>query len=197
VTAAGRSRVSRIPVFMRDRTPARSPECCASSLCTGAALQIPTFLFSDKPLGIPVVAWPNWQRKAMDPRHNSETTALLQNATNDPNTEHHTSLPPKNAVAPEYFLPIAFIAAVAMASTSVTSYYAYATILCSDPRHCEGAETSRYASLVAISTCIANMLGMSALGYLQKLVISNQKRGLLLWMLCRSMSAVMLFVGGK
>jgi hypothetical protein len=136
-------------------------------------------------------------KKAMDPGHNSETTVLLQTAANEPPTSHPPSLPPKNTIAPEYFLPIAFIAAVAMASTSATSYYAYATILCSDPRHCEGAETSRYASLVAISTCIANMLGMSALGYLQKLVILNQKRGMLLWMLCRSMSAVMLFVGGK
>jgi hypothetical protein len=124
----------------------------------------------------------------------SVTAPLLRvssNATTDAGT------PNNETTSPKLFLPIALLFALAMASTAATAYYAYATILCTDPRHCSGTETSRYAGIVAAATCVANSLSMSALGYLQKLVTLNKKRCLLLWMLCRAMSAVMLLAGDE
>ncbi|KAF2276640.1 uncharacterized protein EI97DRAFT_397398 [Westerdykella ornata] len=96
---------------------------------------------------------------------------------------------------PEHVLPIALLASLAMASTAATSYYAYATLLCRDPAHCRGDEKSRYAGTVAVAVSAANVFGILALGHLQKLSVSNQKLGLLLWMGTRSMSAVMLLLG--
>ncbi|KAF2677299.1 hypothetical protein K458DRAFT_396191 [Lentithecium fluviatile CBS 122367] len=103
--------------------------------------------------------------------------------------------PKPDGSRPEYFLPIALLAALAMSSTAATSYYAYATLMCHDPAQCEGAEKSRYAGTIAITTSVANIAGVMALGHLQKFSIRNSKLGLLLWMLTRSMSAVMLLVG--
>ncbi|RMZ66207.1 major facilitator superfamily transporter [Pyrenophora seminiperda CCB06] len=128
-----------------------------------------------------------------DVDHDEEVAALLQSGSS---AEIDVPNSPQNQLtAPTYFLPIALLAALAMASTAATAYFAYATILCNDAQHCEGTETSKYAGLVAASTCIANILGMFALGGLQKLAISNRKGGLLLWVLFRSMSSVMLLVG--
>lgn len=94
-------------------------------------------------------------------------------------------------------LPIALLAALAMASTAATAYYAYASILCRDPKNCEDMEISEYAKAVAGATFVANTLGLAALGYLQKLSNTNRKLGLVLWVLCRAMSPVMLLAGGK
>lgn len=99
--------------------------------------------------------------------------------------------------APEYVLPIALLAALAMASTAATSFYAYATLLCGDPANCKGNEKSRFAGTVAVTSSIANILSMLALGHLQKLCKTNHKAGLLIWLLTRSMSAVMLVLGGS
>jgi len=129
--------------------------------------------------------------------HDNEIAALLPSGSSAPDIDTPNSSRKYHLTTPEYFLPIALFAALAMASTAATAYFTYATILCNDPQNCGSTETSKYAGLVAASTCIANVLGMSALGSLQKLVISNRKRGLLLWMLCRSMSTVMLLVGGE
>lgn len=129
--------------------------------------------------------------------YEEETTALLENEAGHVASPELTAGPTEQEFASEYALPVALLAALAMASTSATAYFAYATLVCKDPQHCEGGETSRYAGFVAGATCIANILGMSALGYLQKLATTNRKLGLLLWMLCRSMSAVMLLVGGE
>lgn len=130
-----------------------------------------------------------------------ETTALLHDAEGDENTPHS---PLKDAKVteqqdfdPQYVLPIALLAALAMASTAATSYFAFATLLCKDPQHCQGDETVKYAGFVAIATCTANILGMSSLGHLQKLSTTNRRLGLLLWMVCRSMSAVALLAGGE
>lgn len=94
-------------------------------------------------------------------------------------------------------LPVALLAALAMSSTAATSYFAYATLLCKDPAHCEGNEKSRYAGTVAITAAVANIMGMMALGHLQKISMRNSKLSLLLWMITRSMSAVMLLLGGQ
>ncbi|KAF1950198.1 hypothetical protein CC80DRAFT_520154 [Byssothecium circinans] len=134
-----------------------------------------------------------------DPFINAEeTTPLLQGDQNLARGDHdeercHPTL--QKAGAPEFVLPVAMLAALAMASTAATAYFAYATLLCKDARHCEGDEMVKYASLVAATTCGANLLGLSALGFLRKLVTTNRKVGLMLWMLCRSMSAVMLLLG--
>ncbi|RYO97159.1 hypothetical protein DL765_011328 [Monosporascus sp. GIB2] len=127
--------------------------------------------------------------------YEQETTALLEDEPSDGNSRAHNATPTSQEFVPEYALPVALLAALAMASTSATAYFAYATLLCRDPRHCESGETSRYAGFVAAATCIANILGISALGYLQRLAATSRKLGLLLWMLCRSMSAVMLLLG--
>lgn len=132
----------------------------------------------------------------------NETTALLhedRNSTdwgnnNDP--FNYITLP-KHHGAPELFLPIALLAALAMASTAATAYFAYATLLCKDAQHCDSGETTKFISLVAIAVCFSNLLGLSALGYLRKLVTTNRKLGLMLWILCRSLSAVALLIGGE
>ncbi|GAW14667.1 hypothetical protein ANO14919_040700 [Xylariales sp. No.14919] len=127
-----------------------------------------------------------------------ETTALLRET--DVEITHHlppndTKVAERRGFDPYYVLPIAPLAALAMASTAATSYYAFATLICNDPQRCQGDEIVRYAGFVAGATCTANILGMSSLGYLQKLSTRNRKRGLLLWVICRAMSAVVLLVG--
>lgn len=94
-------------------------------------------------------------------------------------------------------LPVALLAALAMAFTAATSYFAYASLLCDDPKDCSGDESGRFAGLVAAATWGANIVGMSALGILQRLVIDNYKRGMLIWVACRSMSVLVLLFGGE
>ncbi|KAI0445783.1 major facilitator superfamily domain-containing protein [Xylaria telfairii] len=128
-----------------------------------------------------------------------ETRALLHDAEGDENTQHSpikdVKITEQQGFDPQYVLPIALLAALAMASTAATSYFAFATLLCKDPQHCQGDETVKYAGFVAIATSTANILGMSSLGHLQKLSTTNRRLGLLLWMVCRSMSAVALLAG--
>ncbi|KAF2179238.1 MFS general substrate transporter [Zopfia rhizophila CBS 207.26] len=130
-----------------------------------------------------------------------ETTTLLENEYQQEQGLHESCSQNGNedqgvgSFSPEYILPLALFAALAMASTAATEYFAYATLLCKDPRQCEGGETSKYAGFIAAATSVANILGMLALGPLQKLSTINRKLGLLLWMCCRSMSAVMLLLG--
>ncbi|KAI0468892.1 major facilitator superfamily domain-containing protein [Xylaria cf. heliscus] len=127
-----------------------------------------------------------------------ETTALLH-GTEAENTQYSspkdTKITAQHDFNPQYVLPIALLSALAMASTAATSYFAFATLLCKDPRHCKGDETVKYAGFVAVAACTANILGMSSLGHLQKLLTMNRRLGLLLWMVCRSMSAIVLLVG--
>jgi hypothetical protein len=127
----------------------------------------------------------------------------VQSAEEGDSLLHNDSEPATPEVAqqsvstkPEYLLPIALLAALAMSSTAATSYYAYATVICNNPAQCEGDEEYRYAGTIAITVSITNIAGMMALGHLQKLSTKNSKLSLLLWMLTRSMSAVMLVVGG-
>jgi hypothetical protein len=122
-----------------------------------------------------------------------DTTALIINHEEEsPNIIAEAA-----SFSPEFFLPIAFVAALAMASTSATAFFAYATLICRDPTHCQGRETNKYSGLVAIATCTSNILGMLALGWLQDLASTNRKSALQLWIICRSMSAVMLLLGGE
>ena len=107
------------------------------------------------------------------------------------------SQPGITSYSTEHVLPIALLAALAMASTAATAYFAYATLLCKDPTHCQDSETGAFAVLVAVATCVATLFGMLVLGHLQKLSMANPEAGLLLWIICRSMSVVMLILGGK
>lgn len=140
----------------------------------------------------------------MEPRLaaiDDETSPFLQDQNGVSDQDGVSEPSPKPHSVPERalwrLLPVALLVALAMASTSATAYFAYAALLCKDPRRCQSREAGRYAGFVAASTSIANVLGLCTLGYLQKLAITHRKRGLLLWMMCRSMSAVMLLLGGK
>lgn len=133
-------------------------------------------------------------------RIESETESLLPH---DQNEQHEstqaTSVVRSNQpyLVPYLVLPIAFLAALAMSSTAATAYYTYATLLCKDARHCDGEEASRYAKFIATAVSISNILGLIALGPLQRISRNHQKLGLLLWLLTRSTSPVMLLLGGK
>lgn len=131
-----------------------------------------------------------------------EGTALLRDQRDHFSNPHNchnvdeTSSPGTDSLVPEYGLPVSLLAALAMASTAATTYFAYSTLLCKNPRHCVDGETSRFASAVAFTVCASNTLGLAALGILQRFA-TNRRLGLVLWMLCRSMNAVMLLIGGE
>lgn len=92
-------------------------------------------------------------------------------------------------------LPLAFLAALGMAATAATSIFAYASLLCKEPTHCQKSEQSRYAKSVALAVTIANVCGLLVLGSLEKLSRNHRKVGLALWVICRSLSVVVLAVG--
>jgi hypothetical protein len=93
-------------------------------------------------------------------------------------------------------LPVALFAALAMASTAATALYAYGTLLCKDPIHCKDSERNAYAGAVALATFLANLCGLLLLGFLEKLSRRNRKAGLALWVIGRSMSVIVLALGG-
>lgn len=121
------------------------------------------------------------------------TTALLANDRGESHTNDRSF--PDDPLT-KRLLPVALFAALAMASTAATAYYAYASLLCKDPQDCKSVEKSQYAKVVAGATFVANLLGIGTLGYLQKLSSTNRKLGLIIWVLCRSMSPMMLLAGG-
>lgn len=124
-------------------------------------------------------------------REHGAARASTTNATHGNTTNPRAS----HSLVAHHFLPIPLLAALAMSSTAATAYFASATLLCKDPRHCEAGEISKYAGFIAVAISASNALGIMALGYLQK-VATNRRLGLMLWMLCRSMCPVMLLVGG-
>ncbi|KAF1998238.1 hypothetical protein P154DRAFT_495557 [Amniculicola lignicola CBS 123094] len=129
-----------------------------------------------------------------------EATPLLDEQTTGPQETYATyqtsTIPRSQNDFPAWrVLPIAILAALAMATTAGTAFYAYATLLCADPEHCAGDETSQYSRFVATTTAISNVCGLFSLGYLQRLSLRHRKRGLFIWIVCRSMSAVMLLLG--
>lgn len=97
---------------------------------------------------------------------------------------------------PERMLPVALLAALAMSSTAATSYYAFTTLICRNPEWCEGHEKSRYAGSIAVTTSVANIAGVLALGHFQETSKNKSELSLVCWLLTRSMSAVMLLIGG-
>ncbi|KAH6657441.1 hypothetical protein BKA67DRAFT_532652 [Truncatella angustata] len=91
-------------------------------------------------------------------------------------------------------LPLAFTVAFAIAATSATTIFAYASILCKDPAHCEHGEKQRYAGVVALATTVANVFGVIAVGFLQQWTKSHPKLGLYLWLACRATGIAFLVV---
>jgi len=136
-----------------------------------------------------------------------ETTSLLDPTqsleceNNRPRTRRPLTLnnshSQKLTVNPFSVLPIAFLTALGMAATATTSIYAYASLLCKNPTHCQKSERNLYAGSVALAVSIANLCSLLALGPLEKLSRTHRKLGLVLWILCRSMSVVMLALGGS
>lgn len=108
-----------------------------------------------------------------------------------------TEFPEHETFNPVSVLPIPFLAALGMAATAATTIFAYATLLCKDPRNCDVSEQKGYAGYVALSVSIANICSTLVLGSLEKLSRRHRKAGLALWIVCRSMSVAMLALGGN
>jgi len=94
-------------------------------------------------------------------------------------------------------LPIALTAACAIAATSATTTFAYASLMCKDPAHCKEKERNKYAEVVAVATTITNVFGVVAVGALQHLIRRNTKIGLSLWLILRATSIGVLAIGGE
>lgn len=101
----------------------------------------------------------------------------------------------RKKVSPTTVLPIALLSALAMAATAATQIYTFAELLCQDPRHCKSEETRKYSSSVASATLVASILSLAALGAFEKLAKRNQKAGLAVWIVVRSMSVGALVLG--
>ena len=93
-------------------------------------------------------------------------------------------------------LPLAFTSALAMAATAATSIFAYATLLCRIPTQCTDDERNVYAGGVAVSTAVANVCGLLAVGPLERLSGRSRRGGLGAWIVIRSMSVIALALGG-
>lgn len=141
-----------------------------------------------------------------DDRLQDETVLLIQEEENGPlgSRKQHTQTDSSEAEIVEYetlnpvsILPIPFLAALGMAATAATTIFAYAFLLCKDPRKCDDSEQRGYAGYVALSVSIANICSMLVLGSLEKLSRRHRKAGLALWIVCRSMSVAMLALGGN
>lgn len=100
-------------------------------------------------------------------------------------------------ISPVAVLPIALLAALALATTSATEIFAYADLLCKNPTHCHDDEKTNYARAVAMAVIIANVCALLALGPLAEICSKNHKICLTLWLVCRSMNVATLAFGGK
>lgn len=98
--------------------------------------------------------------------------------------------------SPYAYLPLALLAALAVAAIAATTVFAYASLLCEDPTDCGESERSAYAGTVAAASCVANVCGLLFLGTLEKLSKRNRRAGLILWLVLRSMSVFVLAFGG-
>ena len=129
-----------------------------------------------------------------------ETTRFLTSfeeptTTHGPSTfEDHRSGAKIN-ISVARVLPLAFLAAMAMAATAATSLFAYASLLCNTPTHCDDSEQHAYAGAVAMASFAANVCGLLILGPMETLSRRNHKAGLALWFGFRCMSVVMLVIG--
>jgi hypothetical protein len=101
-----------------------------------------------------------------------------------------------NASTAAKVIPFALLASLAIAVTSATTVFAYASLICRDPAHCQGAESSDYAAAVAVAVFLANIAGTFALGPLGQLVTRHQAGAMWVWIIFRAASVVVLALGG-
>ncbi|EFE39230.1 hypothetical protein TRV_06052, partial [Trichophyton verrucosum HKI 0517] len=128
-----------------------------------------------------------------------ERAPLLSQAESD--LHPHISHPQEDDTQNEYtvsyrVLPISLFASLGMAATIATTIYAYANLLCADPKACKDGEQSAYAAVVAIANGIAHTVAILILGPLEHLVKTQLKAGLALWIVCRAASVLCLVIGG-
>ncbi|KAF3058431.1 hypothetical protein GL218_05724 [Daldinia childiae] len=129
-----------------------------------------------------------------DPLLGDEGSAHSGDTTPGPRSisQHQSTIPVQyiNRV-----LPIAFTAAFAIAATAASTVFAYASLMCEDPAHCQPAEQKDYAEVVALATTIANVCAIVAVGPLQQLIEGQPKIGLFLWLVFRALSILVLATG--
>ncbi|KAH8723044.1 major facilitator superfamily domain-containing protein [Phaeosphaeriaceae sp. PMI808] len=92
-------------------------------------------------------------------------------------------------------IPFALLASLAIAVTSATMVFAYASLICRDPAHCQDAESSDYAASVAVAVFLANVAGTFALGPLGQLVTKYRAAAMWVWIICRALSVAVLALG--
>lgn len=93
-------------------------------------------------------------------------------------------------------LPIAFTAAIGTAAAAAPTIYAYASLFCADPTHCTAEESHAFARTVAISSTIASVCGILAVGPVEQLFRRRRKWGIVTWLFSRGMGIAMLVVAG-
>ena len=134
-----------------------------------------------------------------------ETRALLSSYTQDgyltddntQSTSDTISIEVTGGFAPKLVLPIPFLAAVGVAGVAATTVFAYAVLLCKNPTECENDERTAYSTTVAAASLIGNVAALIMLGPMEKLIAKDKRMGLVLWLVFRSMSIVVLALGGK
>ena len=122
-----------------------------------------------------------------------ETTSLLHRHTHGNEQIIESSADVSAAVK---VLPFALLASLAIAVTSATTIYAYASLICHDPTHCQSAESNEYATAVAVAVFFANIAGTFALGPLGQLVTKYRAGAMWVWIICRASSVAVLALGG-
>ena len=122
-----------------------------------------------------------------------ETTALLDGYEREHGEVADDSV---NVSAATKVIPFALLASLAIAVTSATTVFAYASLICRDPDHCRDAESSDYAAAVAVAVFLANVAGTFALGPLGQLVTRYRERAMWVWIICRAASVAVLALGG-
>ena len=129
------------------------------------------------------------EREQQQLEYNGETITSASDPVSD------ASVTKTSQIFPLSVLPLALLAALAMAATAATTVFAYANLLCRDPTHCQDAEQNLYAGAVAVATIVANIGALIVLGPLENLSKINGKAGLILWLACRAMSVTVLAFG--
>jgi hypothetical protein len=130
--------------------------------------------------------------------HASESRNLLDDEDNTIQNDAESAYKGnRQYLPPALVLPLALLSALAMSSTSATAYFTYGTIICKDQTRCSGREVNRFVRYVAIATAVSNVLGLIALGPLQRITKTKLKRGLTFWITVRSFSPIMLFFGSQ
>ncbi|KAK8076916.1 hypothetical protein PG996_003086 [Apiospora saccharicola] len=93
------------------------------------------------------------------------------------------------------FLPLAFIAALAMAATGTSTMIAYDRIACPDPMNCDPQHIMQYYHTTAAARTIGGVVGILSVGIARIWVESNPKLYLYLWLACRALGVGVVLLG--